>query len=571
MKKSYLLFLLLLLSVVGSVNATAVTIPETCTVTSNYVVLNEELDTNVTKALLLTYSWNDYTSGSIIPTISGVDGNIIYFSDVDSLARFCSIISGTSPSLAFDGNYKIFKSGAETYATCILVNSPTPSASGTYLNNITMNLESTQLMYTYGYYLTTLTGNTGTVLYNSYQIWTQNSGGICDFSSLTANQEGIFTVSQKWSGSSVTMVVSVLVFDYVDYTTSIPDGSNAVVSELLSPPTLYDLTINTNVDGLTVYNGETVLGSADDGTVFPLIAGTYDLTFEKDGYWNETETVIITDSGVSVDLEMFPDSELYLISSNVTTQNIVTNMDVVMTLHIEPKVESQNTMISFSKEIVSIKEGTEELTKDGDNYIIGDFYEPIDLTVTFNSGTLTGNRYIETTVFGTAYVGTQSTDFSTIKSITYAVNSLPIIVYMPDWESGVNELRITEQEGNTLILNVEVLDSSDDSVFTQNVVFNPYGVETLDINLTEGIYYLHLYCTDFDTSIPFTVSAASTTDDDSDITGVIVTGDDSLVDLLYDYWYVPVALGIAIGVYFVFSKKKGKKPSKLKGGKNGKK
>ncbi|MBA2861629.1 hypothetical protein [Methanococcus maripaludis] len=553
MKKHFLLFLLVLLCV-STVNAGTTTISSSDQTSDYYVVLNNPYTDELLLSALNTTSWSHY-----IPVVIGYGDNKVYFSSEKDLARFCTVLAYNNKVLPFSGEYVAYIGDQPATVTTYYSTSTTTR---------TGYVENAQYAYIYA------VAYTGGDYYGSESCIYFNSESLAHAEGKNA-ASGQFT-SRAVSGTYDHRVAclgyqgygfySVTIFDYVDY-------DDTLVTTLIEPPEKYEITLVSNVNDFDVYEGTVKIGTYNSADVIKMVPGNYELTFVKEGYWNETKTVEVTEEGATVSLEMFPEDELYLISSNVTTENIVTNMEVEMTLHIEPMIESQNTMISFSKDIVSIKEGTESLTKDGDDYIIGNFYEPIDLTVTFNSGTLTGNRYIETTVFGTAYVGTQSTDFLTTKSIDYTVNSLPIVVYMPDWEEGVNELRITEQEGNTLILNVEVLDSSDDSVYAQNVVFNPYGVETLDINLTEGIYYLHLYCTDFDTNIAFSVSESS---DDSDIIAVVVTSDDSIIDTvsdtLTDYWYVPVGLGIIIGIYYVFSKKKGKKPSKLtKGGKNGKK
>ncbi|MBA2850943.1 hypothetical protein HNP86_001074 [Methanococcus maripaludis] len=300
MRKSYFLFLLLLLSVIGSVSATCPIIPESCTVTDYYVVLNDNsMNWELINASLSVIDYNYYT-----PVVSGVEGNIIYFSSKDDLARFLSKATYSTTSLPFNGGFVVYIEGQVVPVTVIDTYTYTTTGS-TISTDIFLELSSSQMGYVFAQ---TSNGDycSETITINGVQFFNvpyRENGGIFDsavFTSSSIVQHS--TISGGYDSRAARMRVNYVFFDYVGYSSN---GSLPLtITEIYSPPERYDLTVTSNLDGITVYNGDIELGTANNGTVLKLVPGTYELTFVKEGYYNVTQTVEIVDLPVNVSVDM---------------------------------------------------------------------------------------------------------------------------------------------------------------------------------------------------------------------------------------------------------------------------
>lgn len=544
-KTSFFLFLLLIVCI-GSVSATVMTVPEECTPTDYYVVLTESLDDTTISSLIATY---DYSYCA--PTCSGVNGTTIYFATEQDLGRFCNIIGNANPSLAFSGNWKVYTNGEPTSATVIYLRMNTGK-------NLVYNIciPQTDIGYSYAY-STSGDYSSGVVDVNGITIVSSNDGTSTGYKIVTLSPSFVYHANAY---SSTSIYSSLVVFGDCEYVLN--ESSTYLETSILHESVATGLLTVDALTGTQIYSDGELLGTSDE--ILDLLFGTYNLTFVKSGYWNETAIVVIPDD-TNVLVEQFPEDELYLVSTNIVTQNIVPNEVVSATITIEPKYLSKDTKIHFSKELESVKIGVSDVSMYGEDYILGDISEPTTITITFNSGTLTGNRYIEYQISGTTWLNAETLTFQKLGNIDYFVNELPIIVYMPTWTVGENEFRITEQEGNTLSLNVEILDSEENSIYEQNKVFNPYGVERFTVNLSaSGSYILRIYCSEYDILLPFTVGTVTIEDDteDDDTIPPIVDDSEGIFDMILNYWYFPVGLMGIVGVSKLFFGKKGRKDRK---------
>uniref|UniRef100_A9A6T1 PEGA domain-containing protein n=1 Tax=Methanococcus maripaludis (strain C6 / ATCC BAA-1332) TaxID=444158 RepID=A9A6T1_METM6 len=301
MKKSFFLFLLLLLSVIGSVNAIDTVIQSTDQTSSFKVVISETTSSVMINDTLLATAW----TGSA-PTVVGWTDDTIYFASKNDMYRFVSVPDITSSALMFNGNYDVYEYGVRQEYT--LYRFYGYSSGNNNVHSGTLNITSAGGLsgYIFGYGSgTSSMDTTETLKVNGDTVIGINSGSYTYFQPYAfseSNSVYVYTRSNVISGVSK-LGGTVLVKGYPTY--EILSGASVTFTELyVTEPMKYDLTIDSNVDGITVYNGETDLGTANDGTVFPLIAGTYDLTFIKEGYFNETQTVEIIDSAITLTVDM---------------------------------------------------------------------------------------------------------------------------------------------------------------------------------------------------------------------------------------------------------------------------
>ncbi|MBA2851447.1 hypothetical protein HNP86_001600 [Methanococcus maripaludis] len=556
MKKTSFFLFLLLIGCIGSVSATVdIVLPTDCIETDYIVGIDYSNSTEIYDILSETPAWvNSY------PVISGIanagNGGEVYFESEDDMVRFLLPRTGSYPLLFDTALMSTVADNRVYYAS-------KTSGSTTYQMVATKDC----WVYYFGRAVGNLNSDTGRLyLYKDDMVVSNlvaHYGVTSDyFNRIYAPEGTVFNVTMSFSNSYTTFYFAM----------ACNDGDLEVLSDSPSTPStiLFDsYQFSFDVYGepsMSVYEDGELVGVTDSLGYLCIYTelGTHDYNFTKDGYWDESETVTITGSGQNVSVEMFPEDELYLVSTNIVTQNIVPNEVVSATITIEPKYLSKDTKIHFSKELESVKIGVSDVSMYGEDYILGDISEPTTITVTFNSGTLTGNRYIEYQVSGTTWVNAETLTFQKLGNIDYFVNELPIIVYMPTWEIGENEFRITEQEGNTLSLNVEVLDSEENSIYEQNKVFNPYGVERFTVNLSEsGSYILRIYCSEYDILLPFTVGTVTIEDDTEDDTiPPIVDDSEGIFDMILNYWYFPVGLVGIVGISKLFFGKKGRKDRK---------
>ncbi|MBB6401005.1 hypothetical protein HNP92_000290 [Methanococcus maripaludis] len=303
MKKSFFLFLLLLIGCIGSVSAYG-------TDTSDYKVVldNTELTTAETTATLESYTWGGYT-----PNIVGVDGNVIYLASKSDLARFCSYIDRYNTYLPFSGYFKVYINNELSTPSVKALLKVTRTDEGFYMYANTS--KSVQDIYVLSMEATGHSVAVAKTLIDDVVIFQRAGGYAGTYYSWDTITVGSAFKAQAYasdtdsSTSAATCYMVITAFDNLEINVTgdyglISDSQYAVFQEPMSPPPKYDLTINTNVDGLTVYADGSVLGTADNEEIFSLIPGTYDLTFEKTGYYNVTQTVEIVDTAVNITVDM---------------------------------------------------------------------------------------------------------------------------------------------------------------------------------------------------------------------------------------------------------------------------
>ncbi|AVB76082.1 hypothetical protein [Methanococcus maripaludis] len=304
MKKSFFLFLLLLIGCIGSVSAVTCTIPETGSTSGYYVLFADDTLTWD----LINSTMSAYDFGVYAPSITGIDGPKMYFASKNDLARFCSVVSYTNKVIPFNGDFDVYIDGILTPMTVLLIDGQayTPYASDMY-QDFDIDTSKTQYGYMYSYVHSDYSGgNYLKISLNGVQLF--YAGGE---STTYYYDSAVFpadsTMRIAWTnlhGYQKT-TTSIVLFDYVDYSTySAVNRTDFTISEIYTPPARYVATFDSNVDGIEVFDSGNSLGTFDNlGTAY-LTDGTHYLTFLKDGYYNVTQTVIVDGSDLTVSVDM---------------------------------------------------------------------------------------------------------------------------------------------------------------------------------------------------------------------------------------------------------------------------
>nr|ADF80229.1 t26-5p [Thermococcus sp. 26/2] len=246
--------------------------------------------------------------------------------------------------------------------------------------------------------------------------------------------------------------------------------------------------------GVTVKEGDMVLGTIDDGGSLELAKGTHTLTFSKEGYWSVTKTIDVQ-SDMSVSVEMYPSSAAFKLENFPADISIPENTLYTLTFTLSPIQTSAtyNTYLSLSglDNVISVEKDGSVISPEGGKYYLGDISGPTQISIKFKAGAVGQHGF---TITLTSNDAIMSKTYTTTKQVVYKVEPLPFSVQMPsEWQVGENQLRISESSGQSYLITAVLKDSGGNEVWSDSHSFNPYEAYTFSINVpSEGSYTLEL-------------------------------------------------------------------------------
>ncbi|WP_459202342.1 COG1361 family protein [Methanococcus sp. CF] len=507
MKKSYFLFILLLLSVVGSVSAATenITIPETSATSDWWVELS---DTSMTTELVV-YQLNQTVWGGNAPVLTGIFDYRIYFASKDDLGRFCNIISTTS-DLAFNGDFTPFECGQALPLTVIKVQG---SCNENKLIDDVISINTSGAGYIYAYnHLWGGTYSWSKVVLNGVQFSYASQTTVEEFNKgvISSRNDLEYLIQSGWyNGGGANLECSFAIFDYIDYSVTQTTSYKSTVTELYCPPPRYDLELNSNVNSFDVYAGEICLGTYDNEDIIQFPAGIHELTFKKGGYWDITKTVEFIDGPVSVSLNFIPSNYLYSITTDVGEINTYCYAEQIIPFSISPIKNSNGITVSFSgAEVLEVRDsvGTILTADSNGRYEVGSINvdSSKSYTVKIATGPTLGTKNFVVTangydLYGNVYQG--------IQTISYTCNELPVRLTLPSsYVIGLNSVRVAEMQGEeSTVITVELLKDGV-SLWNDNYDFDSYDSHTFEFNIDEtGDYSLKFVSSSFSITVPISV------------------------------------------------------------------
>lgn len=265
------------------------------------------------------------------------------------------------------------------------------------------------------------------------------------------------------------------------------------------------------LQGVTVKEGGTVLGTIDDGGVLNLTKGTHTLTFEKSGYWSVTKTIVQSDMSVSV--EMYPSSTAFQFLNFPSDIQVYENSIYELTFTISPITTdaTYNTYLSISglNNVLEVKKAGQVITPESGKYYLGDISGDTQISIKFKAGSVGTHSF---TITLTSNDAIMSSTYTTSKQVAYNVIPLPFSVQMPsEWQVGANELRVSEASGQSILITAILKDSNGVEVWSDSASLDPYAAYTFQVNVpSEGSYTLELQFNGQAASWDITVNPAIT-------------------------------------------------------------
>jgi hypothetical protein len=355
MKKSYFLFLLLLFSVLGSVSAETIVLPDTCTLTEYYIVVDAYSEELIVNTLNGT-DWDVYA-----PEISGISGNTVYLSSQKDLARILCPLDDRATTYA-----TVFPSGLMGTSEDITV----------YKGYL---IEGGSTTYNNQYTYITFTDDT---IYQSYTLlWRYIYNGVAfgDFYINDVLEGPVLSGSMSYEefGFNVLPANSELRYQLIEHSdwgthvygcTVVFGNSNAEITGTYADTHFYtthyegqSFAIDVYTEPETVvYEGLTLLGTTDNEGFLEiqLAIGEHDLTFVKDGYYNLTQTVEFGDaSTLTVDMEPI---HLDIPVSIIDSEGGLTSVNLY--------IDGELTGTVGNNQDVSLSKGTHELVFEKSGY-----------------------------------------------------------------------------------------------------------------------------------------------------------------------------------------------------------
>ncbi|MBA2860986.1 hypothetical protein [Methanococcus maripaludis] len=495
MIKRYILFLLVLMCAVGTVNAVNPTVPDTCTATEFYVILSD--DTMSQDLIISTLSAYDFSVSA--PVISGVDSQTIYFESENDLGRFCSIISYTNKVLPFAGAFDVYKNGERTPMTVILLDGQAYTPYGdSFYQYVDLNMTGSQIGYVYAWISNTYSQNYLTLLLNDATVVSKSGdASTTQYLSTTFFQNNILAIHWKNLNGYDKLTASIVLFDYVDSATYSPDDRcDFTVSEIYTPPERATIDIYTE-PAVDIYNNQNneFLGTTDNGgyLALPLFLGETTLKFVKDGYWDTLKTFTVTSENNSeLFITMAPSNAIFQVSKEFSG-NIYPNSVARLSMDINPVKTAYATKLRVSGvEVNKVYYQTQELPKAADgSYIIGDMSSPQNIVIDFKTTSSWGERAFTVELSATDIEGTAYTNLETIN---YNVLELPFLFESPDqWAIGTNEVTLTDMSGESYSVLMVLYDESGTEKWSSSTNLLEYCEYTFEVPVEDaGEYTLEL-------------------------------------------------------------------------------
>ncbi|WP_278491392.1 PEGA domain-containing protein [Methanococcus maripaludis] len=491
--KRSILFLLFLLGVLGSVNAVYITFPETCAPSNWYVVLNDNtLTTELVELQLNTTDW-----GYSAPNIVGIDNNIIYFSSKQEMARFCSIVSYSSPTMVLAGAFVPYENGQmlpmtviTTYGSFYSINS---RQIGAYLDTVA---DTSQIAYVYahsanGDYSQTWVLNNGVEVY--YCGYEASNPQFFATTLLSSNRFEHDYRGGGYSSRTSRLRTSLVVFDYVEWN-STPVVVTETVEELYSPPIRGNISIYSDAN-TEIYEGVGLIGTTDNGGLLDvqLPVGEHTLKFVKDGYWDVYETITVTaENNSEIYVSMAPKNAIFQVSEEFSG-NIYPNSISTLSMDITPIKNAYAAKLRISGvDVNKVYYQTHEIPKAADgSYILGDVTSTQNIEIEFKTPSSWGEKAFTVEISATDIEGTAYTNLETIN---YEVLELPFLLEMPEtFGIGTNEITLTDQSGTAYSVLMVLYDSDDVEVWSSSTNLLEYCDYTFEVPVDDaGDYTLEL-------------------------------------------------------------------------------
>lgn len=255
---------------------------------------------------------------------------------------------------------------------------------------------------------------------------------------------------------------------------------------------LKDALTSQPLTGVTVKEGDTVLGTIDNGGSLELTKGTHTLTFEKSGYWSTTKTIDVQ-GDMSVSVEMYPDTAAVMIKNLPDQLTFYEHSTGEFSFTLSPIDTSAtyDAYLSFTglDNIVEVEKGGRTISPENGRYYLGDITGDTSVLVRFKTGSV-GTYAFSMTV--QSFDGAGAKTYTTTKQVSYKINPLPFSISFPsEWQVGNNQLRVSEASGSSYSMVVVLKDSSGASVWSDSYSFTPYEVHTFIVQVPkEGTYTL---------------------------------------------------------------------------------
>jgi len=257
---------------------------------------------------------------------------------------------------------------------------------------------------------------------------------------------------------------------------------------------LKDALTGSPLNGVTVKDGSTTLGTFNDTGTVELTKGQHTLTFEKQGYWSVTKTIDVQ-SDTSVSIEMYPSSAAFKLENFPTDISIPENTIYTLTFTLSPIQSSAtyNTYLSLSglSDVLEVRKDGSLVSPENGKYYLGDISGPTQVSIKFKAGSVGTHGF---TISIESHDAIMSKTYTTTKQVTYTVEPLPFSVQMPsEWQVGENSLRISESSGQSYLITAVLKDSSGNEVWSASHAFSPYEAYTFNVKVpNEGSYTLEL-------------------------------------------------------------------------------
>ena len=171
-----------------------------------------------------------------------------------------------------------------------------------------------------------------------------------------------------------------------------------------------------------------------------------------------------------------------------------------------------NTYLSLSglSNVLEVKKAGQVVSPDeSGKYYLGDISEDTQISIKFKASSISTHSFIITLTSNDAVM---SSTYTTSKQVVYTANPLPFNIQMPfEWSVGTNEVRVSESQGQSLLITVILKDANDTMVWSDSATLDPYAAHTFQVNVpSEGTYTLELHWNGQTTSWDITINPAIT-------------------------------------------------------------
>ncbi|GAA0128701.1 hypothetical protein MMMIC1C10_11250 [Methanococcus maripaludis] len=306
MKKFSFLFLLLLVGCIGSVNATATdyTYLEENATTIHHIIYSTS--TVVLQDMFDNAEWSGYAPQIVdIVPLNGGDDTLVYYKAPIDVYRVLAFVSqddelqiGVIEAITINNKpctiTAFYGEGAN--------NDGTPTG-GEVEYDFNINSNETKIV--------SVSYNSGVKYWDcSWNKIVQDDVTVKNIeNSLTGGvfylNEGTYTFKahgDAYSGQYGTIFTTLLIFDKNIDMSVISAGNSAF--EMYECVFSSTINLESNVDAVSVYADDSLIGVYDSGDSISIASGEYDLSFVKDGYYNITQTVTLSSTPLDISIDM---------------------------------------------------------------------------------------------------------------------------------------------------------------------------------------------------------------------------------------------------------------------------